>query len=386
MTKLHVFLYILFTLSSSYGLGQAVQNVQSTSRLALPNTQAPSTTKNYSLNTALEMGNTQRRDELNQNQIFELSAELDYKYQTQNGFGLRLTPRFNYHTGYKENQMPSSASSSTLEIKQAYFQLESAAALGLQVGAINQRTQLSSLTIGSRAFPALTTYWMSDYQRDKNWKMGLQAQVAIPSSTSMATETQQNEQAPTLNSVGVRTGFRQKRIKTDLQLNYFSFNNMPSGVAYDSSFLGNTTNATGPQLRSFVYEYKGIDIALDSSLILARKLKLDLAVQAVQNQSAPQGKNSAYRLQVETPIMFNRDFIIAPEFQYFRIESDAYIASFNSFVNQTNRIGYAAGANMRLMRQFKIGARGGEREVLVISPTQSRESWIEFKLETNYEI
>ena len=212
--------------------------------------------------------------------------------------------------------------------------------------------------------------------------MGVVAEAAIPTSSSLSTTTQDFEPTPGFNSAGLIVNMDYKNFVWENILSSFEYQNLPINIATSSGLLGNTTNAVNSSSSQFLYQYKGYEYKSKMTLTLPQGSSYVLKGAYVKNTDAPNDMNVGYSVRNEINVFFSRKFTLTPIYQFFQIQSDSVVAAYNTPGYETNRVGYKTGIEMTFSNLFKVGALGGERNPLFFSPTQTHERTFELYLET----
>lgn len=306
---------------------------------------------------------------------FYLQSLIDYRLLSTLSFN--FIPRFSYTTGYILNRNQSSANSSQINVLNASAIMTPFQNLTAEVGALNQSTYLDSILISDSTFPALRITL-------KNENIGITSESAIASSTSMTTQTNNNQKTPTFNTVGVFAQIKNSWMKANTTVSYFEFKDLPLSVSTNSVLNGNSGQNTSGIDSEFIYQYQGLLVHGEIQIPITQKLDLGTQFSVIQNQQAPDQFNLGYRGLIYSNLFINKEILITPTVEYFEIHSDATVANYNDSSMNTNRAGYRIGLTTSIQNKLKISLTAGERSVLVENPNQENEKMIHLKMETMY--
>jgi hypothetical protein len=239
------------------------------------------------------------------------------------------------------------------------------------------------LLIGDQAFPAARARWqMFDL---KGFQPQLEVSQAIPTSTSLSTNTNGEESTPSFTSAALALNYKPNaQYYWNTRVGAFSFENLPQSVAYESSLRGNTVIALTQKESEFVYEYQGVEASSELKFPVMRGWDFFGKAAYLQNNKAADKYGRAYEGTVGSEFFFIGRKTIEMSLTSFHIEPDAAVAYFNS--NQlfnTNRNGYRVESYVNFRRYgFRVGAAYTEAELIYLNPVQSREKSVMLKLET----
>jgi len=254
----------------------------------------------------------------------------------------------------------------------------------LAAGALYQRTTHSEILMGRQAFPGIR----GDLQLFKlnGFQTVISAEQAIPTSSSLSTNTTGVESTPRFLSASLALNYEAGMYFWKTRVGAFSFDNLPSAVAHDSGLLGNTVLSITESETKFVYEYQGLEALSSLRFPVMRGWDLYAEGSYLQNSKTKSELGRAYAAAVGSEFFFIGRKSLDMKLTSFRIEPDAAVAYFNSvkFYN-TNRVGYSFESFLNFKQyKFSIGARYTEAEVIFINPVQSREKSLMLILETSY--
>lgn len=332
---------------------------------------------NGSWNFALS--NSQYRDEFNQKNMTATSVGVDLTYDLTRVLQLKFNPRFAFETGYLQTETQSDSSYSAWTTKEASVNLTPVEYVELSAGALNQSALHSRLLLADIAFPAVRLTLQT--AENQNLRFGFKAQSAIATSSSLSTETNELEKTPSFQSAGLFTQGQWRRFKFGLRANYFQFKNLPTSLATVSGVLGNTVNSTSNDMSEFAYEYKGYEVNGNSKILVGR-FSYEIKAAFVKNTVVEKELSEGFRVENSLAMKVHPEWSMAPSYEYFKIAPDAAVAAYNSSSLTANRVGYRAGFSAEMLKIFKASIKAGQRSVVYVSPSQSREKTLDLELET----
>ncbi len=210
----------------------------------------------------------------------------------------------------------------------------------LRAGAINQNFLDSPLLSYEQSFPAL---YENCQMPIGNFKLGVELEQSYASDT-------QNTQ-PTGRSLQSDSSFFIERlslayeasddVKGKLHVSHYMFSGLSPLVAYQSQFMGNTSSGLDEKNADFSFAYQGYEYGFTGQGKLLDN-KVEAKYTGLRNSGAPGGANTGHDVHLKVTREF-KDFSLAPELRYFKIESDAAPAFFNDrTIGHANMQGYGA--------------------------------------------
>ncbi len=364
---------------NAFAQGQPTATAQPTLSTRIP---APTSLKNSIEGSwKIQLSQKQYQDPVNQRQQTEFRLLADLRYEPLENIYFLLGPKFTYTNGYVQTQESQSASKSELGVREASINL-SLAHFTAAAGALDQTKMHPGLLLEDQTFPALSVMAHSDLQA--NWVFIGGLERAIPTTSSLSTQTRDAEKTPGFSSAFLSLRAQKMRIDLDLRMGAYGFENLPLSVSNKSILLGNTPQAstTAGTDAKFNSEFNGPFASLYSRARLTRRIAIGGQFEWIQNDQAPATLNQGLRAKGFTDLGVSRDFEISPFYEYFRIEPDATVALYNSDLLGTNRVGYRTGLSLTYKRTLKVSVSGGERDAVFVSPFQQREKTLNLRLET----
>lgn len=337
--------------------------------------------KAYKLSWSTKLSGGLVQDDLSNNRSQAgLIFRLGFDYQLTSIFSLELDPRFRFTNGYIQSATPSNGRENLVELQNAAAVLSDRNYFSLSAGILDLENDHSSLLV-ENSFPALRT-WLSTGD-DSLVSLKLSALTAVPSSASQTNNSSDLEKTPQFTSAGLGLKANSSSFTGLLQASYFQYRDLPLSISNDSVLIGNTGfTSTNTSQSEFQYEFEGLEARLEMTWQMSRSFKYTLKTAGLKNNKAPEKKNQAYLIDNIAEVQVSRNYALIPRFQFFRSESDATVANYNDSGITTNRIGYRGSLALQYQRLFKVGLGGGERAVLIESPSQDRERFIHLTLET----
>ena len=213
--------------------------------------------------------------------------------------------------------------------------------LTIQGGAVNQGFLESPLLLGDIAFPSI----MENIElfKGEEHSLFLSFQQAIP--TSFAGDNSIYTQDLTKTPLLITKSFFWKYnpnsfYKVNFNSTFFHYNPLPSDIARESHFYGNTVSEEPPVFR---HRYTGFYFGLEPSFQLFSNIGLKLKVHYIHNISKFEEKNLnqglLYGLQV--PFDLTENIRITSTLEYFKIQPDASVGYYNSAkYGHSNREGF----------------------------------------------
>jgi hypothetical protein len=335
----------------------------------------------YRASWSLQLGGQFIRDTLaNQKTQAALGLNLGLDYNFTSLFSLNVNPRVSFRNGHIQAATSSNGRENSLELINAAAVFSDRNYFALTVGALDLTQTHSTLLVAS-TFPAGKVMLSTGEERDLSFNVS--AIAAVPSSATLTNNSQDYDKTPSFNSVALRMRYQGRRFDAMAQVGQFQFKDLPLNVSTDSTFLGNTPlGADASPQNEFRYKFMGQEARLGAGVKINRRLSYRFQSALIRNAEAPADLATGYLLGNSLEYIVSGNWTLAPSFSYFRVEPDATVANYNDAMTTTNRIGYAAGMGFHYRDVFKIGALGGEREVVFLKTSQARERFMNLTLET----
>lgn len=296
---------------------------------------------------------------------------------------LKVSPSLRLETGAVQSGDGSLRSENGFQFSEASVNWSPISRQLFQMGALNQQDIHADLLVGERPFPGLR--WTSALVSGRFW---LRARIegAVPTSQGLTTNQKEKESTPTLSTVGLRMGFEGARgFKGEWAINHYAFQGLPSSTAHESSLLGNTVDRFSDTESRFRQDYRGFETWGALQMPVSGPLDVSSRGGFIRNTSVDTGLGDGWNAAVGAhwgPEHRQRWNI---EAEAFRIEPDAAVASFvGSAYRGTNRQGYATLIGLTWSRDYKVGVRFEESDVIFVNEPQGRERYLKIHLETRH--
>lgn len=328
------------------------------------------------------MAGQQTEDPLNSSQMFKLDTFLTIKRSFGTTSSLTLEPRLTHDTGFIQSEEQGSDTTTDWAVRKAEFDSSPSKYFSFSAGALNQRDRFSRLMWGDRAIPSLELDLHT--RQNKGWSVGAKALSGVVSSTQLAAETGPRGETPQFQSLRLSVNYKGPVLQSNTQIGTYRFTALSESLAKNSAIRGNSVDQSGETNQSeFESNFAGyfIDQAWTTTL---KHLKLGLSLNGVKNQEAKDEKNTAYMTETLIQAL---GVSLEPQFKFrfYRVESDAAVASLLSSTLNTNRQGYRAELNFTF-EDYNAGFYGGLSDSLIENPNQRRENFFGLQLETQYEL
>lgn len=337
----------------------------------------------FSADWRLRLSGTDIHDEQSQAKIVDIRTEVRAKYLLNNSLSLDIQPSLRLQSGQTQSFDGADKPENKISLNQAAAHYLPMQSLKLSAGALNQKYMHTNLLIDPIAFPAAR---MAAAFKTGNFTTGFALESAIPTSTSLSTNTKELEATPSLNSALVKTTWKNAdSISARVSAGYFAYNNLPSAVAQKSRLLGNEINKISEAQYSFVNKFEGFEAKGEVEFSMLSELNISLGAEFLINQKGPENMNKAstYFGKGEIHLSQNKDLIIGAG--YFSIAPEAAVSYFNASAYETNRVGYMAEVALAFKKEaFTVGVKYTDAEVMFAHTFQSREKTLLIKLETSY--
>ncbi|MBT3236329.1 MAG: hypothetical protein HN353_10295 [Bdellovibrionales bacterium] len=306
-------------------------------------------------------------------------------------FNLQLSPGFIAladislvtSQGRQQAQFGNTSYNNGFNIDQAYIQYRPISAVDLLAGAISTGRVESPLLLGSNPFPGLVE------RVSINLGAGvytLEAMQAIPTSSSINSERQEKEERPILTIQKAKAVWQGVRgLQLIGSVGQFSYRNLPSKVAYNSMYKGNSVIGTQSADSQFAFEFNGYIVGGELLLTKAWLGSWNVGWQRVENLEAPVGYGRGERIYSSLNIPW-RSNVLTPSVELFFNESDSSVAAYNSALyGNNNSRGYLIGFEYLVGGyDYRIKTLYRRSEPIEADGINSPEDSISINLETSY--
>lgn len=324
------------------------------------------------------------KDEQSQSKYVDFRFDLRSKYTLSSSLFLDLQPSIRLVSGQSQTIDGADKMENKILLNQAAAHYTPFNNLRFSAGALNQRFMHSALLIDDMAFPAARLMGLA---KGDTMEAGLAVETAIPTSTSLSTNTKELEATPSLNTAALLLKWQpSKNTFWKTGVSYFLFNNLPSAVAQQSLLLGNMQiNNVSDAQYTFLNKFQGIEASTELQIPVLSSVDLLGQVDYLHNDKVSSEDANAVRYSLGTNIQMTRNMDWTFKGFYFSIAPEAAVSYFNARNFETNRIGYGAETYFSFKKEgFKLGIQYRDAEVMYANPVQSREKALMIKLETFY--
>lgn len=264
------------------------------------------------------------------------------------------------------------------ELTLSYFPIEE---LSLEAGALNQNHLETPMLILDRAFPGVQA--KSKFNVTDNFTLGLRAQYSIPNSVSFETDRTDNEAMPSFLTQGFDFNWKALEwLKIKGQVHHFTYNDLPSVVAFQSGRLGNEVEGIQSSQSKFLYEFDGFSQSYHFDFLISEKIVPKLNLQMIDNSEAPSDRSRSQWIGVGADIFF-KNISITPSVAYFYAESDSVPALYSDVrLGRNNREGMNFKLKVNFIKSgFSLSANYTQANLIEPDPVQNDLRTLEFMLE-----
>ncbi|AHZ84908.1 hypothetical protein [Bdellovibrio bacteriovorus] len=371
-TALSTLCLILILTAQSYA--------QSQISAAMPETKESS---RFDAEWRLRLAGSDVHDERSQSKVVDIRTDIKAKYLLSRSLQLDIQPSLRLQSGQTQSVDGADRAENKIILNQAAAHYLPFSALRLSAGALNQRHMHTNLLVDGIAFPAAR---LEALMKAGLTKTSLSVESAIPTSTSLSTNTKELEKTPSLNTAALKFQMQAaQNLFWKSSVGYFMYNNLPSAVAQQSNLLGNEVEKLSEAQYAFMYKYEGIEAATEFEFPVFSLFDFRAGGEYLQNTKAPSDQNTATRYFAAGEFHFGKNTDLVIEGSYFSIAPEAAVAYFNAGGFETNRVGYSAESYLSFKKEgFNIGVKYTDSEVMFNRDPQSREKTLMIKLETFY--
>lgn len=254
-----------------------------------------------------------------------------------------------------------------------YFQLE--------VGALDQDQLRNPMLLNWRSFPGAMV--ISEWKTSENSHLSLKAQYSIPNSTSLESDRTDNEELPSFITQGFEFFWQpQSWLKINSYVHHFTYNNLPSVVAFQSGRLGNEVVGENSSESYFAYGFDGFTQSYQVDVEYSKRFSQSFNLQTIDNLEAPSDRSRSQWTGTTFDIHF-KDFILSPQIAYFYAESDSAPALYSATqLGRNNRRGLFYGLKMNFKTLgFVVSANYVQAKLIELDPIQNDLNAFEFLVE-----
>ena len=273
---------------------------------------------------------------------------------------------------------PSFNSLNLNELVLSYLPIEN---LALEVGALNQNHLETPMLVQNRAFPGLQV--KNEFNFSDILQLGIRAQYSIPNSVSFETDRTENEAMPSFLTQGFDFKLNALEwLKIKGQVHHFTFNDLPSVVAFQSGRLGNEVQGVQSAESQFLYQFDGFSQSYQFDFLVNARFAPNLNFQMIDNTKAPSSRRRSQWIGVGADVFF-KNFSITPSLAYFFAESDSVPALYSDVrLGRNNREGLSYKLKVNFINSgFGISANYIQANLIEPDPVQNDLRTLEFMLE-----
>ncbi len=251
-------------------------------------------------------------------------------------------------------------------------------------GAVNLEYIDSPLLISSGPFPGAKLKVGFDSEL---LCMSLSALYSIPTSRSLNTDRIEKEEEPSFAALtlNLASGSRFDLAGAVLNTTFFSYDKLPSKVAYESSIKGNSVITNSDADSSFIYQYKGISSTLSAFFHFWDRYTFRVKYIYLLNSDGPSTGNRGELLSAQLEIQ-TAALRWTPYFELFYNEPDSSVAYYNSTkYGNNNREGVSVGLLLNYASQFDIMLRYTDADIIRVNNSiASRNQLLFVGISTSY--
>ena len=329
-----------------------------------------------------EVGALQKQQE--QTAAASLATKLNYKPISFAEFN--LFAGVNLISGHSQYRYGDSESHSGFSFKEAAVKLSFLDHAKVAVGALGvQDYPIPSLLVSDFAFPGVSeeiTFGTAHQHIE------LFAEQMIPTSSSLSTQTAEQEITPGFYTEGVdmKTPLFVRNLIGGLYLGHFKFSNLPGSVANQSALFGNTVYETGPNSSQFKYAFEGFYGGVDLVWTINSKLKFGLGQSVLSNSAAPEDSRIGQMTEFRAEYRATSDLILSSSLELFFNESDSSPAYFNAAEYGHNNM-EGLGAHMKIefpKHHFSAKADYYSADLINVNSSQYNQQFFFLRFVTEY--
>lgn len=321
--------------------------------------------------------------ERGESKLFGFNFDLQTSYKLNRQLSFQINPIFRYSNGATQSFDTSDKTENRITLNNAAIEFQPIRNIELNAGALNQEKIHSSLLVDSIPFPA-ARFTLKTEATDQ-LVVGLVAQNAIPTTSSLASNTGEKEKTPSLTTASLKGNYKSDSFGLRLHAGFFQWENIPTSVAQKSYGLGNSVEVISDSEGRWQYKYSGLDTKIESNIEFGAT-SVRFGVDYLKNNKAPARLNTAYQLWGILNYQFDPNLNAQLLVSRFRVESDATLAYFapGRFFN-TNRNGQSFEGKIAFPKDgYNLALRFTEADVISEHPIQLKERNLILKLETTY--
>jgi len=369
---------VVMSMGQAYGQSEA-----SSSSVAKANKRLERLAFDWSLVLGAESFTSEKRDL----KIGGTRLRTKLGYLLNDNMKLAIEPHFVMATGSVQSIEAADKTENKISLRKATLALRPIRPVIVSAGVLNLSQTQSLLAVDTSFMGAQAELSLI---KSAEQSLRLVPLYAIPSNSTLATQTEELEKNPGYEALLLNYKYNCTQGSSCLSLSAgtFRYTNLPRAVAAKAALGGNTVRTLTDNRSEFIYEYRGLQAALQANADLFWILGTEIEADYVENSEAPSSLNKAYTVGGALTFALPDDQKLSLWGRSFRVEPDATVAYFLSPTSTfgTNRIGYKSEVKYDFNKEgFSIAAQYAESELIYINSAQSREKFVGLKLETHYE-
>lgn len=253
--------------------------------------------------------------------------------------------------------------------------------LDFDFGALNQNDLNTPMLILDRSFPGVMI--KNRYNITDNFQVQLKAQYSIPNSVSYEIDRTESESLPSFLTQGFDFKWTPAEwFKFNGDIHHFTYNDLPSVVAFQSGRLGNEVMGETSSESFFLYDFDGFSQSYQMDFPVNKIFVPKLSVQMVDNTQAPTSRNRSQWTGIGFDWFFD-GLVISPSIAYFFAESDSAPALYSDVrLGRNNREGMSYKLRVNFQNSgFSLSANYIQANLIEPDPVQNDLRTLEFLLE-----
>ncbi|MGE0526675.1 MAG: hypothetical protein AB7P49_06395 [Bdellovibrionales bacterium] len=307
-----------------------------------------------------------------------------FEYRFSSLLKARVKPQLQMYSSRVQERYDNDFSESRVRMDEAHLAFQPVQQLELRAGAIDQGELSSPLLVAnSRAFPGFQEILSQTWG---NYRLGVMAQQVVPTSYSLNTEREREEELPTFLTESLHVSAREfDNLDLDLSVGRYHWSDLPDKVAFESARVGNRVAGEVAPGARFLSGFDGLFLSSRACWCGPSWLGLVGEFQRVHNSEAPPSMADAQMWGLGPRLNFGRHELDLRYRSYF-VESDATVANYNrAMLGHTNRIGDNIEARLDFKEQkFAIVGEWVNARTLRESSTQKTLTSYYIGVETHY--
>jgi hypothetical protein len=268
---------------------------------------------------------------------FYLRGKFDYKFTSW--MRAYVAPRLDlYASRVQERYEDDDLTDSRIRFSDAYVSLEPIDFFTVRAGAVGQYFLESPILVsGRKAFPGFYESLRGNWNQVQ---VEFVAQQVVPTSNTLNTERTDKEALPVFQTQSVNVkGHYQNWLEGSIIGGHFTWDNLPSEVAFESALTGNNVNGEVAPGATFLYGFNGVFWSSEITLGPQGGPQAVLEYGGINNTSAPSNAGKA-EIWGGGPRLVFGDTQLDLRYRRYFIESDATVGLYNyARLGNNNRIG-----------------------------------------------